>query len=77
MKELLKTIIFSKYFVVLAAIIIGLLSAYFLYQDNPVEEISEEIIKEQTGINVDLTPQTPEEESEDQSSYFSKYVRWH
>lgn len=77
MKELLKTIIFSKYFIVIAAIIIGLLSVYFLYQDNPVEEVSEEIIKEQTGINVDLTPQTPEEESEDQSSYFSKYVRWH
>ena len=42
MKELLKTIILSKYFVVLAAIIIGLLSAYFLYQDNPVEEVSED-----------------------------------
>jgi hypothetical protein len=61
MKELLKTIIFSRYFIVTAAIIIGLLSAYFWYQDNPVEEVSEEIIKTQTGIDIDLSPQTPED----------------
>jgi hypothetical protein len=73
MKELLKTIILNRYFIIIAAIIIGLLSAYFWYHDNPVEEI----IKEQTGINIDLTPQTPEEESEDKLSYFPKYMRWH
>lgn len=60
MKKLIKTIIFSRYFIVLAVIIIGLLSAYFWYQDNPIEEISEIIIEEQTGINVDLTPASPE-----------------
>ena len=60
MKELIKTIIFSRYFIVLAAIIIGLLSAYFWYQDNPIEETSEIIIEEQTGVNVDLTPASPE-----------------
>jgi|GEM_PF-2448326 len=77
MKELLKTIIFTRYFIIAAAIIIGLLSAYFWYQDNPVEEISEEIIEKQTGVKVDLTPQTLEEESEDKLSYFPKYIRWH
>lgn len=77
MKELLKTIIFSKYFIVLAAIIIGLLSAYFWYSDNPVEEISEEIIEKQTGVKVDLTPQTPEKESEDKLSHFSEFIGWH
>lgn len=77
MKELLKTIILSRYFIIIAAIIIGLLSAYFWYHDNPVEEISEEIIKQQTGINIDLTPETPEEKSEDKLSYFPKYMRWH
>ena len=77
MKELLKTIIFSRYFIVAAAIIVGLLSAYFWYQDNPIEETSEIIIKEQTGVDVDLTPKTPEEESEDKLSYFPKYMRWH
>jgi hypothetical protein len=60
MKELLKTIILSRYFIVAAAIIIGLLSAYFWYQDNPVEEVSEKIIEEQTGIDIDLSPQTLE-----------------
>ena len=60
MKELLKTIIFSKYFIVLAAIIVGLLSSYFWYQDNPVEETTEVIIETQTGIDIDLSPQTPE-----------------
>ncbi len=60
MKELLKAIIFSKYFVVIAAIIIGLLSAYFWYHDNPIEEVSEKIIEDQTGFDIDLTPQNPE-----------------
>lgn len=61
MKELIKTIIFSRYFIVAAAIIIGLLSAYFWYQDNPVEEVSEEIIKTQTGLDIDFSPQTSED----------------
>lgn len=60
MKELLKTIILSRYFIVAAGIIIGLLSAYFWYQDNPVEEVSEKVIEEQTGIDIDLSPQTLE-----------------
>jgi len=60
MKELLKTIIYSRYFIVAAAIIVGLLSAYFWYQDNPVEEVSEKVIEEQTGIDIDLSPQTSE-----------------
>lgn len=60
MKELLKTIIFSRYFIILTAIIIGLLSAYFWYHDNPVEEVSEEIIKTHTGVDIDLSPQTLE-----------------
>jgi hypothetical protein len=60
MKELLKTIIYSRYFIVAAAIIVGLLSAYFWYQDNPVEEVSEKVIEEQTGIDIDLSPQTLE-----------------
>jgi hypothetical protein len=60
MKELLKTIIYSRYFIIASAIIIGLLSAYFWYQDNPVEEVSEKVIEEQTGIDIDLSPQTSE-----------------
>lgn len=60
MKEFLKAIIFSKYFVVVAAIIIGILSGYFWYQDNPIEEIQEKVIEKETGIDVDLTPESVE-----------------
>lgn len=28
--------------------------------DNPVEELSEEIIRKQTGFEIDLTPNSPE-----------------
>lgn len=31
-------------------------------QDNPVEEKCEEIIKNETGMNIDLTPGSPETE---------------
>jgi hypothetical protein len=55
MKEWLKLFIYSKYFVIIMAIVIGVLSAYFWYPDNPIEEIAEEIIKEETGIDIDLT----------------------
>jgi hypothetical protein len=60
MKEFLKAIIFSKYFVVVAAIIIGILSGYFWYQDNPIEEFAEKVIEKETGIDVDLTPESVE-----------------
>jgi hypothetical protein len=28
--------------------------------DNPIEEISEDILKHETGIDIDFTPSTPE-----------------
>lgn len=56
MKEFLKAFICTKYFIVLVAVIIGLVSGYFWYPDNPIEEIAEEVIKEETGIAIDLTP---------------------
>jgi hypothetical protein len=58
-KELLQAIFFSKYFIILAVLIIGLLSAYFWYDDNPVEEISEVVIDNLIGVRIDLTPQSP------------------
>lgn len=30
-------------------------------QDNPVEETSENVIKQEIGVDVDLSPMTPEE----------------
>lgn len=38
----------------------GLLSTKFLGDDNPVEEASEEIIEDITGVEIDLSPESPE-----------------
>lgn len=38
----------------------GVASTFFWGNDNPIEETAEEIIKEKTGMDVDLTPSTPE-----------------
>ncbi len=49
-----------KYMILILVVIIGLGSVYFYGDDNTVEEISEEILKEETGIDIDLTPSSPE-----------------
>jgi len=47
--------------VIVAAVAIGgAISSKYLGDDNMVEEISEEIVETQTGIEVDLSPKTPE-----------------
>ena len=38
----------------------GLLSTVWLGKDNPVEEVAEKVIQEETGINIDLTPSSKE-----------------
>lgn len=45
-----------------ACIICGTISGYFWYHENVIEEIAEEIIKEKTGMDIDLTPSSPEPE---------------
>jgi len=44
------------------ALVAGVSSVWYFHlpDDNPVEEISEEIIKEETGITVDLSPTSKE-----------------
>ena len=49
-----------KYMILILVVIIGLGSVYFYGDDNAVEEISEDILKPATGIDIDLTPSTPE-----------------
>lgn len=41
-------------------ILAGLCSRMFLGDDNIVEEFAEEVIKEEVGISVDLSPNSPE-----------------
>lgn len=40
--------------------IIGVVSAQFLGDDNPVEETAEKVIEIHTGIDLDLTPESEE-----------------
>ena len=49
-----------KFMIIILAVIIGLTSVYFYGDDNVIEEVSEEIIKNETGIDIDLTPSSPE-----------------
>jgi len=51
---------YSQMIIIILAIIIGLGSTYFLGDDNPVEEVSEKVIQEETGVNIDLTPNSSE-----------------
>lgn len=48
----------NKIIIIILALLIGILSVYFWYPDNPIEEIAEEIIKEEIGIDIDLTPKS-------------------
>lgn len=53
-----------KAIIVLFAVTIGFGVSYFLpgiEPDNPVEEKCEEIIKKETGLDIDLTPSSPEQ----------------
>lgn len=48
------------------AIIIGTGSRlWYKSDDNPVEEVAEEVIKKQIGHDIDLTPNSPEKKDAD------------
>lgn len=46
----------KKIILCLICFVCGGLSAYFWYPDNPIEEFSEMLIQEETGMKIDLTP---------------------
>lgn len=71
-KELLLKIIYSKYFLILLVVLMGVVSTYVLGDDNPIEEYSEEIIKEETGIDIDLTPNSIKTHSRESSIDYAK-----
>lgn len=60
MKKFFIQLLNNNYFIVLLVILIGIGSNYFLNDDNVIEEIAEKVIEEETGINIDLTPESPE-----------------
>lgn len=53
--------------IVAIAATIGCLSYYVGGPDNPVEEACEDVIKHITGVDVDLSPSTPEKEKPQQA----------
>lgn len=42
--------------IVIISLIIGYISVLALGNDNPIEEAAEDVIKEETGISLELTP---------------------
>lgn len=43
---------------------VGIVSSKYLGDDNVVEEMIEQVIKEKTGLEIDLSPKTIEEEKD-------------
>jgi hypothetical protein len=60
MFDKLKKLLINKYVIALYACILGYYSSIFFGDDNPVEEVAEEIIKVETGLDIDLSPNSPE-----------------
>ena len=48
--------------IIVLASIIGLASSRWMGPDNKIEEISEEVILSATGLDIDLTPRSKEDE---------------
>jgi hypothetical protein len=46
--------------ILIAALAVGYASSKCLGDDNPVEETAEVVIREQTGVGLDLTPSSTE-----------------
>lgn len=66
--EYFKQIIFY-YGVALIALAIGMLSIFIFNDDNAIEEVTEEIIKEETGVDIDISPESPEENENNHHNY--------
>lgn len=49
-----------KFFIILLLAIIGILSSVVLKEDNVIEEVVEEVIKQETNITIDLSPNSLE-----------------
>ena len=54
--NLIKKTMVSHIIIAVLAAIVGVTSVIFLKPDNPVEQAAERVIKDETGFNVDLTP---------------------
>lgn len=46
--------------IIIISVIIGYVSIYYLGHDNKIEERCEETVKDVSGLDLDLTPSSPE-----------------
>lgn len=56
-----------KGLVIGSSLIIGVVAARYFGNDNKIEEVAEHIIQEEVGIDIDLSPMSPETENKSQS----------
>ena len=68
-KEFIKKFIFTKYFVLGVVLVLGYSSTYFLGPDNPIEQEAEKILKDETGKDIDLSPNSDSPNSDSSSEY--------
>jgi hypothetical protein len=54
--------------IIIISSLIGIISTHFLGEDNPIEKAMEEIIRLETGMEVDFTPDYPEEDKDLEAS---------
>jgi len=59
-KKIIKAKVITWLIIIFTAFIGIAIGFKFGYKDNCVEEFAEKIIEQQLGINLDLTPATPE-----------------
>jgi hypothetical protein len=57
--------IWIKALIVAGSLFVGLTSVYLLKMkpDNPIEEVCEKIVKDETGLDLDLTPTSSENQT--------------
>lgn len=51
-----------KIVIVAFAALVGFTTRFYMKTDNPIEEQCEQVIEDQTGYDIDLSPDTPEED---------------
>ena len=44
----------------IVVVVVGYLSSFWLGDDNAIEEVAENILEKHVGIDLDLTPNSPE-----------------
>lgn len=68
---------FFVHMLIIIVILLALLSQKYFGDDNFVEETAEVMIEEETGVDVDLSPNSPEETKEKDNKEFYLFLLKH